>query len=337
MVGSTGIRRKASSLMRSIAIRDFSRRLSCFCNCSNTRAGLVRRMDLKQLGIFAAVAEHGGFTKAAIALDYSQSHVTTQVRKLEERLGVALFDRRGRGVRLTEAGRALLPYAHRLEALAAEAEAFVGENRSHGQLSIAASESLTIYRLPELLARLRAATPSLDIQVLAIDEAKIPRAAMDGDIDVAFVYATDPGERRVNEVLLDERSPVVVVSRALPLAGEGQLRASDLQRYAALVSLHPCPVRTSFERMAGRAGVSAPRVREFSSVEAIKRCAIHGLGYAVLPRITLERELNSGELVELHPPAALDKIATILVFAPNKARALNAFVAATRELYAAAS
>lgn len=110
-------------------------------------------MGLRHLQTFGAVAELLSFTRAAERLGYAQSSITGQVRALEEELGEPLFERLGKRVALTAAGRRLLPYAEKMLGLAGEARAAAAaqDGRPRGTLTIGASESLCAFRLPAVL------------------------------------------------------------------------------------------------------------------------------------------------------------------------------------------
>src|SRR6266545_4065286 len=109
-------------------------------------------MELRQLRTFRKVAQVMNFTKAAAELNYAQSSVTGQVKALETELNVALFERIGKRVRLTDAGRQLLPYADRVLDMADEARRIVTDNdEPAGTLNIGTIESVSTYRLPALL------------------------------------------------------------------------------------------------------------------------------------------------------------------------------------------
>ena len=110
-------------------------------------------MDLVDLGTFAAVARHGGVTRAAGALNTVQSNVTARLKALETELGARLFERHSRGVALTAAGRRLLPYAGRIQALVEEARQATAEDGiPRGPLRLGAMETTAALRLPPLLA-----------------------------------------------------------------------------------------------------------------------------------------------------------------------------------------
>ncbi|MCP4999530.1 MAG: LysR family transcriptional regulator [Hyphomicrobiales bacterium] len=105
-------------------------------------------MELSDLKIFTAVVQEGGITRATERLNRVQSNVTTRVRQLEDRLQTKLFDRQGKRLILTPAGRTLLDYADRLLALADEAEAALQEKTPRGLFRLGSRESTAAVRLP---------------------------------------------------------------------------------------------------------------------------------------------------------------------------------------------
>lgn len=105
-------------------------------------------------------------------MDLSQSNLTAQVQKLERQVAARLFDRGNRGLTLTERGATLLSYARRILALAREAEDAVRTSRANA-LTIAAHEGLTIYRLPEVLTRLRAIEPDTTVKITSVEEREL--------------------------------------------------------------------------------------------------------------------------------------------------------------------
>ena len=122
-------------------------------------------MDLRQLSTFRAAARTGSFAQTALDLHYAPSTVTEQVRALEASMDASLFERHGRGVRLTQAGRRLLPYAERLVDMAEDARrAVAGEVSIAGSVTIGGLETLCAFRLPRALASMRRSHPELRVK-----------------------------------------------------------------------------------------------------------------------------------------------------------------------------
>src|SRR5687767_2090471 len=124
-------------------------------------------LNFSQLAAFRAVADAGSVGRGAEKLLVSQPAVSKHIRQLERTLGVTLFDRTPKGVRLTSAGALLADYARRIFSLADEAEQAIADLRGlrRGRLAIAASPTLSVYFLPEVLVRFRRKFPGVMLSV----------------------------------------------------------------------------------------------------------------------------------------------------------------------------
>src|SRR5437868_2773190 len=124
-------------------------------------------MNLGHLSVFYSVAMHGNVSRAADKLMVSQPAVSKQVKELERVLGVTLFDRLPRGMRLTDAGQLLVGYAARIFALEGEAQQAVAElaGLRRGRLVVGASNTIGVYLLPDLFVRFRRQFPAIQLQL----------------------------------------------------------------------------------------------------------------------------------------------------------------------------
>lgn len=257
-------------------------------------------MELRQSATFREVARTLSFTRAAATLGYAQSSVTAQIQALEADLGAPLFDRLGRRPALTEPGRRLLPYADRLLELADEARTTArGAGEPAGSLAVGASETLCAYRLPPLLERFLARWPGARLTLRPLALAELGPALGDGSLDVAFVLAAPiAASDLVVEPLVSE--PVLVlVAPAHPLAGTTRVRPADLVAAPLLLTGVDCVYRARFLRALAADGVRPASIATFDSVEAIKQCAMAGMGVAVLPAVAVRREVAERRLTVL--------------------------------------
>lgn len=256
-------------------------------------------MELKQLDTFRAVAEARSFTRAAEALAYAQSSVTAQVQALEQELGVKLFERLGRRVALSEAGLRLLPYAERLAELSEEAATVArGGDGATGTLRVGTPESVTTYRLPPFLAALTAKAPGVRLAFRAGSCAEHRASLATGELDAAFLlepWAERPG---LKQVALGHEA-IVLLARPEHALAQGPVPPEALRSATLLLTEAGCSYREIFERQLAQAGVRPASVVEFHSVEAIKACAMGGLGVAFLPRMAVQQELAAGRLREV--------------------------------------
>ena len=259
-------------------------------------------LDLRELKTFRAVAIEKSFTRAANTLNYAQSSVTAQVQSLEGDLGVPLFDRLGRQIELTTAGRQLLTYAEKLLDLADEARRSVGnEGQPTGMLTVLAPETLLAYRLPDLFKRFQSEFPAVHLSLSAVESCEVGGNIGPG-VDIAF--SLDAPLRAPHLVVQRLRTEpiVLVVAAGHPLAGRKKLKAETIGAEQVLVNERACSYRALFERTLRGEGVTVTRSLEFLSVEAIKQCALASMGVAVLPQVVVHRELELGSLVALDWP-----------------------------------
>ncbi|MGU7779938.1 LysR substrate-binding domain-containing protein [Burkholderia sp. PU8-34] len=184
------------------------------------------------LRYFVEVARTGSLSDASARLHVAVSAVSRQIAKLESELGTPLFERRPRGMALSEAGERLLSFAQRslLEAEHVMKE-IGGLDALHGSLlKIACSEGFAIDFLPGVLASFKARHPGVDFSVWVVSPADATRRVRDGDVDVALTFSLAP-EKGVR-VEHTERAPVyALVRRDHPLAARDAVSLADVARY----------------------------------------------------------------------------------------------------------
>lgn len=257
-------------------------------------------MELRLLRTFRAVVDAGSFTRAAEAMGYAQSSVTAQIQALEAQLGVRLFERLGRRVVLTDAGRRLLSYADRMLRLAEEARQTVrGGAEPAGTLVIGAAETLCAYRLPPVLRAFRQRHPRVHLTFRTGICADLRRALAEGSLDVAFLME-EPGDwpHLVAEPLVREDMWVVAAPEH-PLAQRPRVGPADLEGQVVVATEEGCSYRAMFERALAEARVRPAATLEFFSVEAIKQSVAAGLGVALLPAVAVAEEVRAARLVVL--------------------------------------
>ena len=198
-------------------------------------------LDLDQLRTFVAIAEYGSFTRAAEMVQKTQSAVSMQMRRLEERIGRPIFMREGRLSRLTEEGEKLLHYARRLVQLNDETLAAFDETEVQGMVRLGTPDDYADRFLPEILARFSRSNPKAEVSVVCAPTANLIDLVVANELDVAIItHVEKPGGQR-DEVI--RREPLLWVTSArhavenedvLPLALG---RATCGWRRAALLAL----------------------------------------------------------------------------------------------------
>lgn len=292
-------------------------------------------MDFRQLTTFRVLAATLNFHQAAERLNYVQSTVSTQIQALEEELGTRLFDRLGKSVVLTDAGARLLPYAEHLLKVAEEARLAVSEQQELvGTLAISATETLCTYRLPAVLHQFRLSYPQVRLLFSPSPYSELRRAVADGSVDLAFVLEELIAAPALHaEPLLSE--PIhLVVSPSHPLAQQPSVLPVDLDGETLLMTETGCAYRVQFQHQLSVAGVQPTNMLEFGSIEAMKQCAMIGMGIAVLPAIAVATELSQKKLVVL--PWSENPICLTMQMIRHKQKwlspALQAFVQVAQQI-----
>jgi len=169
-------------------------------------------LDLDQLRTFVAIAECGSFTKAADVVHKTQSAVSMQMRRLEERIGRQIFARDGRNSRLTEHGERLLQYARRLVQLNDETLAAFDETELEGLVRLGTPDDYADRFLPEILARFSRSNPKAEVSVVCAPTPNLVDLMADGQLDVAIVTHIRKRGRKDAEII--RREPLLWVASA---------------------------------------------------------------------------------------------------------------------------
>ncbi len=255
-------------------------------------------MELSDLHIFRTVVRAGGVTRAAAQLHRVQSNVTTRVRQLEEELGVKLFLREGKRLRLSATGTVLLDYAERLLTLAQEAREALHDQAPRGVLRLGAMESTAAVRLPAPLSEYHRRYPEVALELRTDNPQQLATAVLAGELDAALVVepvAPGPFEK----VIVYEEALVLVAE-----AGHPPIRsARDLKKRTILAFEPGCPHRKRLEDWFERNRDLPERTIEMSSYHALLGCAVAGMGIALMPRGVVDAFPERGRLsVHALPP-----------------------------------
>jgi DNA-binding transcriptional LysR family regulator len=238
-------------------------------------------MELSDLRCFCAVVEAGGVVGAARRLHRVPSAVSTRLRNLEDKLGVALFIREGQRLRLTEAGGRLHAHAQQLLSLADEARQVVIGGPTRRTLRLGSMESTAAARLPKPLARFHARHPEVDVELHIGPPPELKQRVAEGELDAAFV-AEPVADPRLASVCVFREELLIVTALGKPVR-----RATELARPTMLAFHEGCPYRQRLEAWFERSGVQPDRVVELASYHAILGCVAAGMGVALMPRSVL--------------------------------------------------
>lgn len=257
-------------------------------------------MNLHHLSIFHSIAETGSISASAQRLHISQPALSHELKAFERRLGISLFERLPRGMRLTHAGEVLFEYSMRLFDIARTAESAMKEiaGANHGHLALGASNTIGTYVLPPLLALYRRANPGVRISLFVGNTEQVSQGVADMRFTLGFVEGP-VHVGGLSSVQFRKDELLAVVSPDHPLAKKKRLSSSDLSQLPLLMREVGSGTRELIADALKANGVEMGAVMEFGNTEALKQAALHGGGVAWLPRISIQQELAGQTLVAL--------------------------------------
>jgi DNA-binding transcriptional LysR family regulator len=256
-------------------------------------------MELHQLETFLAVAEERSFSRAAVRLHRTQPAISQVIRKLEEAVGEVLFDRAARDGSLTASGELLRDYAVRLLALRREAGSALGELKSleRGRLNLAANEYTCLYLLPVLDA-FRKRHPKIDVTVHRSLASRIPEE-LNLRVYELGVISFKPDSEQYRSISVYADTLAFVVNPNHQLSHAKRVSITDLGEETFVAHNVPSPLRRKVIEAFDRHRTPLQMRIELPSIEAIKQFVAMGNGVALVPRLTVARELAAGELVSI--------------------------------------
>lgn len=257
-------------------------------------------MNLNHLAIFQAVAEAGSVGGGAARLHISQPAVSKQLKEFESSLGLPLFDRLPKGVRLTAAGEQLLVFAQRISAAEMAAERTMAEMHDlhAGKLAIGASTTIGNYLLPTLLAEYRRRYPGIEIALEIANTEVIQHKLLDGALDLGFTEGFVASDDLHAEVFALDQI-VVIASPDHHLLGRTRLSLHELCDEICVLREPGSGTRSVIEHMLMQRGLQHKPAMSLGSTEAIKRAVAAGAGISLVSRLAVSDELDSGTLVLL--------------------------------------
>ena len=257
-------------------------------------------MNINHLAIFHAVAEERSMSRGAERLCISQPAVSKQIRDLEAALGVTLFHRLPRGIRLTETGEVLAGHARRLFAVEADAERAIAELKGlvKGRLTVGASLTIGDYLLPQILGAYHRKHPGIALHLEIANTQVIQQKLREGVLDIGLTegFAEDAD---LEAEVFGEDELVAVVPPGHPLLGENAVSAARFCAEPFLMREPGSGTRDVVERALARQGIQVQPAMSLGSTEAIKRGAAAGLGVAIISKLALETEFSAGRLCPL--------------------------------------
>jgi len=268
-------------------------------------------------------------------IDLSQPATSRRIKLLETELGAPLFDRLGRSVTLTQAGRAFLPHAQALLASMRDGIEAVSTVRdtAAGAVTVAVVGTLASSSLTAQLSRLCREYPDLDLRLRTALSAEVSELVLRGDATVGLRYGADKDPALVSVVIRQERLiPVCPPGHALAVGGTDLAAVLSGQRWLAFPSGPGAPgdpYATALQQLFAAHGLAAAEILPIDSLTAQKRMVEAGFGLAILPESSLDEEFRTGTLCAIDAPALSTTLPVALIrrrnaFQTGAARAVTA-------------
>jgi len=256
-------------------------------------------VELAQLEAFLQVAHHHSFSRAAEALFLTQPSVTARIQSLEREIGERLFERTGRSVTLTDAGDAFIPHAQRaLTAVQEGTDAIEAVRHGDiGSIRIGASDTIATYVLPGILKQFRVTRPRVHIHLTTGQTEGIVEKLLAGETHVAVSRLTQHPEIESLHLFNDDLA--LVCSPSHPFASRGRVTIAEAGKEPFLFFQRTSSYHSLVYSMFLRVGVVPESVMELDSMETTKHMVEAGLGIAILPVVSVEREVNAGQLARV--------------------------------------
>jgi DNA-binding transcriptional LysR family regulator len=263
------------------------------------------RMDLRQLQFFLAVAETGGFTRAAEKLNIVQSALSIAIRKLEDELDVQLFVRRGRKVSLTAEGESLALNARAIFRGVAKARQDIADLRGllKGEVRVGLTPMLSSFFFPRIIASFKRRFPALQISVSGDSAWNIQRKLEAGEIDLGLIHGKVPEGLDSHHILREE--VVACAHRFHPLARQKQCARRVLLAEPLVQFQKGYYLRELVDELAAREGVVPVVMAESNLFSLVRSLVKEELGLAFLLKMAVARDPEVATIA-CNPPLYLD-------------------------------
>jgi len=259
----------------------------------------MRHVTFRQLRVFESAARNLSFSRAASELHLTQPGVSMHIKELESSAGLPLFERVGKKLFVTEAGRELLHHAHEALRALKDAEDTLDALRGlrGGRISIAVV-STAKYFAPQLLARFRKLHPAVDIRLSVSNREIVVGQLVGNEVDLA-IMGRPPQTMECTAVRFAEHPLVIIAAPDHPLAGRRRIPVAKMAGETFLVREPGSGTRTAMQQFFDDHEVAINVGMEMASNETIKQAVMAGMGISFISRHTVGLELESGRLVLL--------------------------------------
>lgn len=282
-------------------------------------------MEIRHLITFQTIAEVGSYTGAASKLGYTQSTITSHIQALEHEICGELFTYIKRNLQLTHLGRELMPLAEDLLSTHDQIKNIKSTQEVEGVLRVAAPESLTISILGPIIREYTLKYPQVKLILTNGTCGQNQADLVSGRVDIALMVFPELNAEKCIHYYLGEEEIVLVSSNDSPAHFDEYKKDNN---HFFITNEAGCSYREMFENYLLKHDIHDFQTMELWSIEAIKQTVMSGIGFAVLPYITVKEEIDSGRLKMLGHSEKFDSIYSHMLIKNKKwvSPAVEAFV-----------
>ncbi len=276
-------------------------------------------MNTKNLLTFKRILEIGSFQKAADKLNFTQSTVTFQMKQLEEELSIKLFEKIGRKMELTQAGKDILPYIENILQAAEQINNY-GKSLSEitGTLRLAIPDSILIYNMQPFIQAFAHEAPNVQLVINSIQSGEINQSVVDGIADIGINCEKDSYPDSVIHKKLGKYKAVLVAS---PFADRSLLDfvTPHQRKPFSLICNEPDGYyQLDMDKYLAEKDIVLNPHMKVQSIEAVKRCVMNNLGIAVVPTYSIGEELKNASLMPIKTEIEKKEYNSFYIYHKNK-------------------
>ena len=295
-------------------------------------------MELHYLEIFNTVARVQNYRKSSDELHISQPALSIEIKKLEEQIGLQLFDRIGTRIYLNDNGRMLQKYTERIFSVVSDMEGAIQETKSHvgGVIRIGASNTPGTYILPELMARFRRRYPDVSFNMTIGSTSEIARRIEAAGLDIAVNGGECEFGKQIHTEKIYEDRLVLVSSAHSPAAKLESLDRTQLMKLSFVVHKTDSQLYADYRSFIGRLDIPEKVAMSVGNIDAIKNSVKTDIGISLVPEAAVKEEIQKGELKVLTVPGLEIEYPYRLLYNNNRSLSLATvkFIEYMRCLYA---
>jgi len=294
-------------------------------------------MDIRSLITLKTILQEGSYNKAAHKLGYTQSTVTFQIQQLEQQLSIKLFDKIGRRMILSQAGKDILPY---IDSIIQSVEQIQNYGKSDkeltGELKVALPESLLTYKMQPVIKAFRSHAPEVKLTLRSLNCYLIKEQILTGEADIAIHYDVGGYNSTMITEPIGDFSLTLMGSPSLECSEMDFMSANQSKEVSLLIDDPNSVYKSILDEYLKRKNISLDSKIELWSIESTKRSAASNLGVVFLPTFTIQDEINNGSLIELDTELSNQKITAICVYHKNKwiSPAMKLFISLVKQNFA---